>query len=150
MTLATSAPIALATKTNHKQHHPSTRSTFKRFLDILGSLVGLMIVALLFIPIALAIKLESPGPIFFRQKRYGLHGETFTLYKFRSMYVDAEERKKQVQNQVQGLLFKNENDPRITSPVKVGNEIWRFGVALTPQPPLPTLGEGEKMSLTSV
>ncbi|NEO27645.1 MAG: sugar transferase, partial [Kamptonema sp. SIO4C4] len=130
MTLATSAPLAFAGQTSQPQSHPSTRSNFKRILDMMGSLVGLLIVALLFLPIAVAIKLESPGPIFFKQKRYGLHGQTFTLYKFRSMYIDAEERKKQIQNQVQGLLFKNENDPRIT---KVGRFLRAYSLDELPQ-----------------
>jgi lipopolysaccharide/colanic/teichoic acid biosynthesis glycosyltransferase len=54
--------------------HASVNSKFKRFLDILGSLVGLLILAILFVPIAIAIKIDSPGPIFFTQERYGLTG----------------------------------------------------------------------------
>ncbi|MCW6037314.1 sugar transferase [Spirulina subsalsa FACHB-351] len=94
--------------------HPSTNSLFKRFLDILGSLVGLVILAVIFIPIALAIQIDSPGPVLYRQKRYGLHGKPFTIWKFRSMVVDADRLKEQVNNQAQGLIFKNEADPRIT------------------------------------
>lgn len=96
--------------------HPSVRSKVKRLLDIVGSLVGLVITAFLFIPIALAIKLNSPGPIFFGQTRLGWLGKPFTIWKFRSMYIDAEERKKELLalNQADGKIFKMDNDPRIT------------------------------------
>ena len=88
----------------------------KRFVDILGGTVGLLITALLTPFIALAIRLDSPGPIFFCQTRIGKNGRRFKFYKFRSMYIDAEERKKELmaQNEVKGLMFKMENDPRIT------------------------------------
>ncbi|HEY9673722.1 MAG TPA: sugar transferase [Waterburya sp.] len=96
--------------------HPSVRSKVKRLLDIVGSLVGLVITAFLLIPIALAIKLNSPGPIFFGQTRLGWMGKPFTIWKFRSMYIDAEERKKELLalNQADGKIFKMDNDPRIT------------------------------------
>lgn len=95
--------------------HPSVYSIFKRAVDIIGSLVGLLILTIAFIPIAIAIKLESPGPIFYSQKRYGLHGRTFNIYKFRSMVPNADALKAQVANEANGLIFKNEADPRITS-----------------------------------
>lgn len=95
--------------------HPSVYSVFKRAVDIIGSLVGLLILTIAFIPIAIAIKLESPGPIFYSQKRYGLHGRTFNIYKFRSMVPNADALKAQVTNEANGLIFKNEADPRITS-----------------------------------
>ena len=96
--------------------HPSVRSKVKRLLDIVGSLVGLVITGFLLIPIALAIKLNSPGPIFFGQTRLGWLGKPFTIWKFRSMYIDAEERKKELLalNQADGKIFKMDNDPRIT------------------------------------
>jgi lipopolysaccharide/colanic/teichoic acid biosynthesis glycosyltransferase len=94
--------------------HPSVQSKFKRLLDILGSLVGLLILAILFVPIAIAIKIDSPGPIFFAQERYGLQGKPFRLYKFRSMVSDAEQLKSLVDNEANGLIFKNKNDFRIT------------------------------------
>lgn len=95
-------------------HHPSTRSFFKRLLDIAGSIVGLMILAVVFVPIAIAIKLDSPGPIFYTQERYGLYGCRFKIRKFRSMVVNADQLKSQIKNEAKGLLFKNENDPRVT------------------------------------
>ncbi|MBV9386012.1 MAG: sugar transferase [Chroococcidiopsidaceae cyanobacterium CP_BM_ER_R8_30] len=94
--------------------HPSTSSGFKRFLDVVGSLVGLLILALVFVPIAVAIKFDSPGPIFYSQERYGLRGYPFRIWKFRSMVQNADILKTQVTNEVSGLLFKNQQDPRVT------------------------------------
>ncbi|MEJ1934864.1 sugar transferase [Nostoc sp. NIES-2111] len=94
--------------------HPSAQSKFKRGLDILGSLVGLLILAIAFVPIAIAIKLDSPGPIFFSQERYGLRGHPFHIWKFRSMVNDAEKLKNLVDNEADGLIFKNKNDFRVT------------------------------------
>ncbi|WP_347272404.1 sugar transferase [Leptolyngbya sp. FACHB-36] len=87
---------------------------FKRSLDILGSLVGLAVLAILFIPLAIAIKLDSPGPVLYSQIRYGLLGRPFRIYKFRSMVANADALKSQVKNEAKGLIFKNEDDPRIT------------------------------------
>lgn len=94
--------------------HPSASSFIKRAIDVVGGLVGLVILAILFIPIALAIKLESPGPVFYKQTRCGLQGQCFTIRKFRSMVQNADELKAQVKNEAKGLIFKNENDPRVT------------------------------------
>jgi exopolysaccharide biosynthesis polyprenyl glycosylphosphotransferase len=88
----------------------------KRCLDIAGALVGLGLTALLFPFIALAIKMDSPGPLFFGQKRVRENGRLFRCWKFRSMYMDAEERKQELMhlNEMQGAIFKIRNDPRIT------------------------------------
>ncbi|UFS69574.1 sugar transferase [Geomonas sp. RF6] len=88
----------------------------KRCLDIAGASVGLLFSAILFPFIALAIKLESPGPLFFGQTRVRENGRTFTCWKFRSMYQDAEERKKELMhlNEMNGAIFKIKDDPRIT------------------------------------
>lgn len=94
--------------------HPSVSSRFKRYLDIVGSLIGLLILAIVFIPITIAIKLNSPGPIFFTQERYGLYGRTFRLRKFRSMVSDAEKLKSLVKNEANGFFFKNKDDFRVT------------------------------------
>ena len=94
--------------------HPSVRSKFKRCLDIVGSLVGLLILTILFVPIAIAIKLDSPGPIFFEQERYGLQGRPFRIRKFRSMVSDAEHLKSLVENEANGLFFKSKHDFRVT------------------------------------
>jgi anti-anti-sigma factor len=94
--------------------HPSVRSPIKRSIDIIGAIVGLIITAILFVPIAIAIKLDSSGPILFHQTRCGWMGTKFQIWKFRSMYPNAEEMKKQIENQASGAFFKNDNDPRIT------------------------------------
>lgn len=94
--------------------HRSAYSVAKRLLDVVGSLVGLIVLALLFLPVAIAIKLEDPGPVFFSQKRHGLNGKPFTIYKFRSMVVNADKLKDQVKNEANGLIFKNFQDPRVT------------------------------------
>ncbi len=91
----------------------------KRTMDIVGAIVGLILTGILFIFVAPVIKLSSPGPIFFGQERVGKNGRKFKLYKFRSMYVDAEERKAKMmaENEVQGPMFKIEDDPRIVKGV---------------------------------
>lgn len=97
--------------------HPSVQSGVKRILDVVGAIVGLGIVSFAIIPIAIAIKLNSPGPIFFGQTRLGWMGRQFTIWKFRSMYLDAEERKKELMalnKQTDEKTFKMDNDPRIT------------------------------------
>jgi lipopolysaccharide/colanic/teichoic acid biosynthesis glycosyltransferase len=110
--------------------HPSTQSWLKRSIDILGSLVGLIILSILFVPIAIAIKLDSPGSIFYKQTRCGLGGQTFEIRKFRSMVDNAELLKKHIKNEGSELLFKNENDPRIT---KVGSFLRRTSLDELPQ-----------------
>lgn len=89
---------------------------YKRLLDIIGSIAGLMILVLLYPFVAIALKLDSPGPVIFKQKRKGQHGRIFELYKFRTMVADAESRKKELmaENQMNGPIFKLKNDLRIT------------------------------------
>jgi anti-anti-sigma factor len=97
--------------------HPSVQSGVKRILDVVGAIVGLGIVSFAIVPIAIAIKLNSPGPIFFGQTRLGWMGKQFTIWKFRSMYLDAEARKKELMalnKQTDEKTFKMDNDPRIT------------------------------------
>ncbi|KJH70898.1 sugar transferase [Aliterella atlantica] len=110
--------------------HPSASSVFKRFLDIVGSLVGLTILGLIFIPVAIAIKLDSPGPILYSQERYGLQGRTFRIRKFRSMVTNADALKNQVQNEASGLIFKNKQDPRVT---RVGKLLRSTSIDELPQ-----------------
>ena len=104
----------------------------KRCLDFLGALVGLFITAVLFPVIALAIKLDSRGPIFFWQARVGENEQIFKCWKFRSMYADAEEQKKELmeRNEMTGALFKIKNDPRMT---KVGMFLRKASLDELPQ-----------------
>ena len=110
--------------------HPSVRSSLKRFIDIIGSIVGLIITGIIFIPIAIAIKVDSPGPIFFAQNRCGWMGQKFKIWKFRSMCQDAEKRQAEVTNEASDKLFKNKEDPRIT---KVGRFLRRTSLDELPQ-----------------
>ena len=104
----------------------------KRLIDIAGALVGLSITLVVGIVLAPILLLESPGPLIFKQKRVGENGRIFDFYKFRSMYQDAEVRKKELmeKNEMQGLMFKMENDPRIT---KVGAFIRKTSLDELPQ-----------------
>ncbi|MFM7448372.1 MAG: sugar transferase [Leptolyngbyaceae cyanobacterium] len=110
--------------------HPSTTSRLKRSLDILGALVGLMITAIVLIPVAIAIQLDNPGPVFYSQIRCGLRGKTFRIWKFRSMVRDADTLKHLVSNESTGNIFKNRNDPRITH---VGRFLRRTSLDELPQ-----------------
>lgn len=88
----------------------------KRLMDIAMALVGLVITGIVAIVITPIVKKQSPGPLIFKQKRVGKNGKVFEIYKFRSMYTDAEERKKELlaQNDLDtDLMFKMEDDPRI-------------------------------------
>ena len=104
----------------------------KRCADIVGSIIGIIIMSICMIFVAPAIKLDSPGPIFFKQKRVGKGGRFFYIYKFRSMYVDAEERKRELaaENEMQGLMFKVTDDTRIT---KVGKFLRKTSIDELPQ-----------------
>lgn len=111
---------------------PVGQILLKRLLDICGALVGCVVLLVLTIIVGPLIKLESPGPVFFSQKRVGRNGRIFNMYKFRSMYADAEERKQELmqQNEMNGLMFKIENDPRIT---KIGRFMRRTSLDEFPQ-----------------
>lgn len=110
--------------------HPSVVSRGKRAMDIVGAIVGLGITAVLAIPIVIAIKLEDGGPILFKQVRCSWMGKRFYIWKFRSMVTNAEALKAQVANEVEGPLFKNEKDPRIT---RVGRFLRRTSLDELPQ-----------------
>ncbi|MEO0769688.1 MAG: sugar transferase [Cyanobacteria bacterium J06649_4] len=99
-------------------------------IDILGAVVGLGIVSVLLLPIAIAIQIDSPGPLFFSQTRYGYKGRPFRIWKFRSMVPNADARKHAVKNEAQGLIFKNKQDPRIT---RVGRFLRRTSLDEIPQ-----------------
>ena len=103
----------------------------KRVMDIAGGLIGSLVTLLLIPPVGLAIFLSDPGPIFFSQTRIGENGKKFQMYKFRSMYKDAEARKKQVakeSGQEDHLMFKLEHDPRIIGQKERPDGTWKKGV----------------------
>ena len=105
---------------------------FKRFIDILGGIVGLLATGIAFIIFAPIIKRQSPGPVFFAQERVGRNGRRFKIYKFRTMYPDAEKRKKELmaQNKMDGFMFKMDNDPRI---IPIGHFLRKSSIDEFPQ-----------------
>jgi exopolysaccharide biosynthesis polyprenyl glycosylphosphotransferase len=124
----------------------------KRVTDLVATTVGLLIVWPVIVAIALAIKLDSPGPVLYRQERVGKDGRLFRIFKFRSMYTNAEQRRAELSdlNEATGPLFKMRNDPRVT---RVGRFLRRTSLDELPQllnvlrgemslvgprPPLPT------------
>ena len=114
-------------------HIAGNRQAFvKRAMDIVGALVGLLFTLIAFIIFAPIIKLQSKGPVFFTQTRIGKNGRRFKFYKFRTMYVDAEERKKELmdQNEISGNMFKMENDPRI---IPIGHFMRKHSIDELPQ-----------------
>lgn len=105
----------------------------KRLLDIIASSILMVLLIPVFLGVALAIRIESPGPILFRQTRVGRWGELFTMWKFRSMYIDAEARKAALlaaNESSGGVIFKMKRDPRIT---KVGRFIRKASIDELPQ-----------------
>lgn len=103
----------------------------KRCMDIAGGIVGCIITGILCIILGPVIYLESPGPIFFKQTRVGKNGKQFQMYKFRSMYMDAEERKAELmkENRVQdGMMFKLDFDPRIIGSKKLPDGTIKKGI----------------------
>lgn len=109
-----------------------SQMTLKRITDLMGGLVGSIIAIILMIFIAPAILIESPGPILFSQTRIGRNGRRFKIYKFRSMYMDAEIRKQDLMqyNEMNGLMFKMKDDPRVT---KVGRILRKTSLDEFPQ-----------------
>lgn len=112
--------------------HNSTALIVKRAIDIIGGLVGTIVSLPIILITAIPLLIESPGPLIFKQQRIGKNGRIFNIYKIRSMYVDAEERKKALmeQNKMDGFMFKMDNDPRIT---KVGKFIRKTSIDELPQ-----------------
>ena len=110
----------------------ATGLVYKRILDMIGGTIGTLVSLVLYPFVGAAIKLDSPGPVLFKQKRMGRNGRIFNLYKFRSMYADAETRKQELldKNLMNGALFKLEDDPRIT---KVGRWLRKTSLDEFPQ-----------------
>ncbi|WP_082325660.1 sugar transferase [Ruminococcus flavefaciens] len=124
---------------------PAGEQAVKRLADIIGGLIGCIITLIVFIFLAPVIYIKSPGPIFFAQKRVGQNGKVFLMYKFRSMYMDAEKRKQELmeKNKIEnGMMFKMDDDPRIIGsekkdrhgrPKGIGNFIRRHSIDELPQ-----------------
>jgi len=140
-------------------HHSRPKLFVKRGIDVLGSGIGLILAAPVWVVIAAAIRLTSPGPVLFRQARSGLYGRPFDLLKFRTMYLDAEARKQELAelNEMSGPVFKIRNDPRVTP---VGRILRRWSLDELPQlfnvlrgemslvgPRPPTVGEVQEYSV---
>jgi len=108
------------------------RLIVKRLIDIVGSIVGVVVLAPVMLITALAIKLTSPGPAIFAQERYGLNRRRFRMYKFRTMSADAEARQAKVEhlNEASGPVFKIRNDPRVT---RLGKFLRRSSLDELPQ-----------------
>lgn len=104
----------------------------KRCMDIAGSLVGLLLTGIAFIVFAPIIKIQSPGPVFYAQTRIGKNGRRFTFYKFRTMVVGADDMKKDLmeKNEMEGLMFKIEEDPRVFG---VGKFMRKYSIDELPQ-----------------
>ena len=104
----------------------------KRTIDIIFSILGLVLLSPLLIIIAIIIKIDSKGPIFFSQERVGYKGNHFKMYKFRSMVLNAEELKEKLQekNEMSGPMFKMKDDPRVT---KIGKFIRKTSIDELPQ-----------------
>lgn len=104
----------------------------KRMIDIIGALCGIIILSPVYIITAIMIKMDSKGPIIFAQDRVGQNEEKFKMYKFRSMCIDAEEKKADLKakNEMSGPMFKIKDDPRVT---KVGKLIRKTSIDELPQ-----------------
>ena len=105
----------------------------KRWMDVCGSLCAIILLMPLFLAVAVWLKLDSPGPLIYRQVRIGLHGRPFYFYKFRSMYIDSDARRAALEKENEskdGVIFKMKNDPRIT---KCGRFIRKYSIDEAPQ-----------------
>ncbi|HTY18106.1 MAG TPA: sugar transferase [Myxococcota bacterium] len=113
-------------------HHSHTKLVVKRAIDAVGASALLLLVSPVLAAAAVLIKLSSPGPVFFRQLRCGLYGRRFAMLKLRTMYQDAESRRREVEhlNELTGPVFKIRNDPRITP---IGRWLRRWSIDELPQ-----------------
>ncbi|MBR0398821.1 MAG: sugar transferase [Eubacterium sp.] len=118
--------------TSAVQSVSATKLMIKRLMDIAGALVGLILTGIAFVIFAPIIYHQSKGPIFYEQIRVGLNGRRFRIYKFRSMYPDADKRKKELlkQNKMKGHMFKVDNDPRI---LPIGRFMRKYSIDELPQ-----------------
>jgi exopolysaccharide biosynthesis polyprenyl glycosylphosphotransferase len=128
--------LALIGETAVLTHYSGTgrygQLLLKRLIDMLGASLGLLLIGPILLALMAVVRLASPGPALFRQTRTGLHGRPFTLLKLRTMHVDAEARRKDLDqhNERDGTAFKLKNDPRITG---IGRWLRRFHIDELPQ-----------------
>ncbi len=118
--------------TLHREPLPSAALFLKRFLDVAGATLGLVLASPLMAIVALLIRIDSPGPVFYSAERTGAKGRRFFCYKFRSMVTDAAQLKEDLRarNQRQGPIFKIDDDPRVT---RIGRTIRRYSLDELPQ-----------------
>jgi exopolysaccharide biosynthesis polyprenyl glycosylphosphotransferase len=116
----------------HQRNFPRGAFLIKRVLDVFLSTLALIVAAPFMLLIALLIRMDSPGPIFYRAARIGRKGRTFTCYKFRTMVAEADKMRDGLtnKNERDGILFKISNDPRIT---KVGSRLRKYSLDELPQ-----------------
>jgi len=147
-------------------HHSPAKLTIKRLIDLFGAGIGLLVAAPLILVSAIAIRLDSVGPVFFGQIRCGLNGRRFRCWKLRTMCVDAEEMQKDLVhlNEMEGPVFKINGDPRVTRVGKVLRrwsldelpQLWNVAVGdmgiVGPRPPVPQevaqYGESERRRIS--
>lgn len=116
----------------YNKRYNNMYSLTKRVIDVLGSMIGIILLSPIFFVVAVLIKIDSKGSVIFSQTRVGKYGKEFKMYKFRSMVVNAEELKKKLlaQNEMSGPMFKMKDDPRIT---KIGKFIRKTSIDELPQ-----------------
>lgn len=133
-TEAVASTVGVATDVRQARAQDQYRIQFalKRVLDLVLTTLALILLAIPVVLIIVAIKLDSSGPVLFTQRRVGFAGKSFTIYKFRSMVVDAELMRRNIngRNETNGPLFKMEHDPRMT---RVGRFLRRFSLDEIPQ-----------------
>jgi lipopolysaccharide/colanic/teichoic acid biosynthesis glycosyltransferase len=115
-----------------QQNQKPFQQKIKRLIDIISSTIGILALAPLFIAVAILIKIDSKGPVFFKQERLGQFGKKFYMYKFRSMEVDAEDKLNMLKahNETNEGMFKMYDDPRVT---RVGKFIRKYSIDELPQ-----------------
>jgi exopolysaccharide biosynthesis polyprenyl glycosylphosphotransferase len=131
-TLRVEAIQGIPTLTDYAAFRSASGLLYKKILDLAAGCIGFVLFLLMYPIVGLAIKLDSPGPVLFKQTRIGMHGRKFTLYKFRSMVLDADAKKKALLNnsEMNGPIFKMEDDPRIT---RVGKFLRKTSLDEFPQ-----------------
>jgi lipopolysaccharide/colanic/teichoic acid biosynthesis glycosyltransferase len=130
--MATIQPATLVVQDRSPNWNKPLLVACKRALDFAASVLLLVLLAPVFLVLAIAVKLSSPGPVFYRWRVVGERGHPFTGYKFRSMFSNADEMKQKLQalNEMSGPVFKLTNDPRVT---KVGSFLRRYSLDELPQ-----------------